>query len=250
MSPQFVHIVNTVLVSRLVYLGKDGPLPAGRFILMLLIQLAGLLVLQLGTVWIILAICLLAVALGSQLLERRREAIEEWRLLSLLVTIAFLSVFFSPLVNLQFSQSATRLLAELGDYSVVLAPLGSPSWSVWGPILMGLLLSANEANYLVRLLLRILGLSPQGSQATPQAGSIDAQEYNTGRVIGLLERILVYLAVLTGQVAAIGLVLAAKGFTRYREMDEKRFAEYVLIGTFLSCLLAIAAGLFVHALLG
>ena len=36
-------------------------------------------------------------------------------------------------------------------------------------------------------------------------------------------------------------MLAAKGFTRFKELDDRDFAEYVLIGTLLSSSLAIAS---------
>ena len=39
---------------------------------------------------------------------------------------------------------------------------------------------------------------------------------------------------LSGNIGAIGFVLAAKGITRFRQLDDRDFAEYVLIGTLLS----------------
>jgi hypothetical protein len=76
------------------------------------------------------------------------------------------------------------------------------------------------------------------------ATSIDKREYNAGRVIGILERVLIYYLVMNAQFAAIGLILAAKGFTRFRELEKREFAEYVLIGTLLSTLLAmVTAGM-------
>ena len=68
---------------------------------------------------------------------------------------------------------------------------------------------------------------------------IDKSEYNAGRVIGILERVLIYYFVLNAQFAAIGLVLAAKSFTRFKELEKREYAEYVLVGTLSSTLLAI-----------
>jgi hypothetical protein len=50
------------------------------------------------------------------------------------------------------------------------------------------------------------------------------------------------LFILRGQYGAIGFVLAAKAFTRFKALDDRPFAEYVLIGTLLSACLALAAG--------
>ncbi len=76
----------------------------------------------------------------------------------------------------------------------------------------------------------------------PSPGPLDQREYNTGRFIGILERLLVYVLVLDNQYEAIGLILAAKRFARFRELDQREFAEYVLIGTLLSVGTAIGIG--------
>jgi hypothetical protein len=69
-----------------------------------------------------------------------------------------------------------------------------------------------------------------------------------GLIIGALERGLVVTFVLRGDFQAIGLILAAKGLIRYAEIKDARdqkVAEYVLIGTMLSLLWAVAVGLIV-----
>jgi hypothetical protein len=75
---------------------------------------------------------------------------------------------------------------------------------------------------------------------------IDEKEFRTGRVIGFLERIFVFLFILMGQFTAIGFVLAAKGVVRYPEFGNRNFAEYILIGTLLSVLLAMGVGFVVR----
>ena len=63
--------------------------------------------------------------------------------------------------------------------------------------------------------------------------------------IGLVERVLIYAFVLSGQFGAIGFTLAAKGFTRFKELENRGFAEYVLIGTLLSSSIAMAVGVWI-----
>jgi len=41
----------------------------------------------------------------------------------------------------------------------------------------------------------------------------------------------------------MGLVLAAKALTRFRALDDRDFAEYVLIGTLASILFALLVGI-------
>jgi len=65
----------------------------------------------------------------------------------------------------------------------------------------------------------------------------------TGKVIGIFERLVVLTIYLTGGVASIGIVIAAKSFARFKHFDNKDFAEYYLIGTLASVMLAIIGGI-------
>lgn len=91
-------------------------------------------------------------------------------------------------------------------------------------------------------------LYPQQMRFALALGEIDTA-INPEQAIGMLERLLVYGFVLQGQYAAIGLILAAKSFARFKEMDERDFAEYVLIGTLLSVTSAVAVGELIELLL-
>jgi hypothetical protein len=51
------------------------------------------------------------------------------------------------------------------------------------------------------------------------------------------------------QHSAIGFVLAAKAFARFKELEDREFAEYVLIGTLLSSSVAVAIGILVRFVL-
>lgn len=73
---------------------------------------------------------------------------------------------------------------------------------------------------------------------------VDAQGVpGAGAIIGWLERALVLTLVLMGQYTAIGLALTAKSIARYKELEDRRFAEYYLIGTLASILFAIVVGI-------
>lgn len=63
-----------------------------------------------------------------------------------------------------------------------------------------------------------------------------------GKLIGQLERALIFLFIMIGQPGGIGFLVAAKSILRFGEAkDDQKLAEYVLIGTLLSFGLAIAA---------
>jgi hypothetical protein len=71
-----------------------------------------------------------------------------------------------------------------------------------------------------------------------------------GQAIGILERLLVVAFVLLRAEAAIGLVLAAKTIARFKQLDDREFAEYYLMGTLASLSVAIFSGLLAAAALG
>lgn len=78
-----------------------------------------------------------------------------------------------------------------------------------------------------------------GPEATgPEATGHDG----AGRAIGILERTLTLALILYGEWAAIGLLIAAKSIARFEEIKIRRFAEYYLIGTLASLLVALAVG--------
>lgn len=72
-----------------------------------------------------------------------------------------------------------------------------------------------------------------------------------GRVIGILERWIIFTLVVISQYSLIGLVLTAKSVARFKQIqDDATFAEYFLLGTLYSTLIALVAGILVSGLLG
>lgn len=76
---------------------------------------------------------------------------------------------------------------------------------------------------------------------------------NAGKYIGMLERIFVFVFVITGNWEGIGFLLAAKSVFRFgdlKESKDRKLTEYILIGTLLSIGIAIGAGMLVIKLIG
>jgi hypothetical protein len=71
-----------------------------------------------------------------------------------------------------------------------------------------------------------------------------------GHVIGILERMAMLTLVWLGEWSALGFVLAAKSVARFKELENRDFAETYLVGTLTSFLVAGASGLWLRALLG
>jgi hypothetical protein len=74
--------------------------------------------------------------------------------------------------------------------------------------------------------------------ADPTPDSED--ELEAGSLIGSLERWLILFLGVAGLWGTIGLVVAAKSIARFEELKQQAFAEYFLVGTLTSVLVAIA----------
>lgn len=99
------------------------------------------------------------------------------------------------------------------------------------------------------LVRRVLDLVPVAEAPATEGIVLPAQELSRGRLIGVLERALALTLVLAGQYGALGLILAAKALARFRALDDRDFAEYFLIGTLASLLLALLVGMAVRFVL-
>lgn len=74
----------------------------------------------------------------------------------------------------------------------------------------------------------------------------DSSLKSAGKYIGILERLLVFTFVISGNWEGIGFLLAAKSVFRFgdlKESQDRKLTEYVLIGTLLSFGIAIAVGI-------
>src|SRR5699024_12716831 len=76
--------------------------------------------------------------------------------------------------------------------------------------------------------------------------------HKAGKYIGILERLLVFVFIVTNRCGAIGFLLAAKSVFRFGDLMEsksRKLTEYVLIVTLLSFGIDISVGLLVLELL-
>lgn len=106
----------------------------------------------------------------------------------------------------------------------------------------GVIFLMGGATHFVRGVLDAVSAKPKRD-----GNQIDLPEYNRGRVIGNLERILLLAFALTGAYQAMALVVGAKGLVRWTDLKQREFAEYFLIGSLASLLLALCVALVVTA---
>jgi hypothetical protein len=84
---------------------------------------------------------------------------------------------------------------------------------------------------------------------SPETHPPPAPPGRVGEAIGILERLLIVTFVLVGAEATIGLVIAAKTLARFKQLDDRDFAEYYLLGTLASVSIAILTAIVARAAL-
>lgn len=130
---------------------------------------------------------------------------------------AFLADQLAHLVVLIGVSAAWPGLWEVGWWT------GAPWLPPVMALLAGAVLSIRPGGIAVGLLLQPWG--DVGMEGLPGGG----------RIIGNLERGLIFLLVLTGQAGGIGFLIAAKSVLRFGTVrDEGRLSEYVIVGTLAS----------------
>lgn len=143
--------------------------------------------------------------------------------------------------------AAAALLCFAGWLLSRLATPSAAGWR-WGAVFLvatGYLYVCGRGMTLVRAVLDLPDLlMPREDDRT-----VGGVEVTRGRAIGVLERAVTLTLVLQGQYGALGLVVAAKSLARFKALENRDFAEYFLIGTLASLLLALLGGLALRALL-
>lgn len=128
--------------------------------------------------------------------------------------------------------------------AVASSPVITPEFTRQLILMSGALLALKESNFFIRWFFTRLKPRPGNNELNTEQKFRAAPGSGTGqgRTIGALERLLVYVLLIAGQSMAVPVVIAVKALARFKRMEEDQtFAEYVIIGTFLSLLLALAA---------
>lgn len=242
----FLILLNLILIARLRLIFRDEGARAKDLIVIGVLPLVVLPFLRFSWSWVVLALYLIATPFLMRRVEQNLKKLNRNRAFILLANIVVLWILCSPLFNLHGGQLAGQTLSFLGWMLIPEGPLTMDAVIDSQLIMAGCLLVINEMNIVLRYILKVMGLESLGEQED----KVSDEEYSMGRLIGLLERIFIFIFVLMSQYSAIGFILAAKGVTRFNNFkDDRPFAEYVLIGTLLSTLLALIIGWGIKAVL-
>lgn len=244
----YLFFLNVVMLTRLGYLMRETPAAARLTWVTCAVQVLALGIFVPRWQVLVLAGLLVAVAALTQFLERRGRHLAGSR------SLAFLALALGGAILLdtaEFAPWSRDLLARLGAATVWTQALDAAAWQRLNVVLFGLLLLTNEVNLVIRYAFYRLNLepkveAPEDPAQSQRSGATDERQYNAGRVIGILERYFILTVLVAGaDFAVIAVILAAKGFARFKQLDRREFAEYILIGTLASTLSAVVVALLV-----
>ena len=109
-------------------------------------------------------------------------------------------------------------------------------------VMIAILFVTKPASLIIKLVISAWSPRASSNQLVKEVESLE----NAGQLIGIMERMLILLFIMLNRWEGIGFLLGAKSIFRFGDLTEAKdtkLTEYVLIGTLLSFILAIAAGL-------
>jgi len=158
------------------------------------------------------------------------------QILHLIIILSFLAVFYTHGLG-----KIPLILADLFDKKGI-ASYFDPLQK-FGITLCALILLTSFTNIFIRIALG--SIKPSLQQTTVGSNK------KVGRYIGGIERLLTVLAVIAGEYQALVALYGAKAAMRFgAAQNDAEFAEYFLLGTSASALVAIIVGLFLRSILG
>jgi hypothetical protein len=112
-------------------------------------------------------------------------------------------------------------------------------------VILGFYIVSIESNYIVLLVIKKI---PSVEIKEAEGISINKNK-GMGRIIGILERGIVFVLIVSSNAALIGFIIAVKALARFRELENKDFAEYFITGTMSSLLITISLSILVKMIL-
>lgn len=105
------------------------------------------------------------------------------------------------------------------------------------------------AVFIKKLLSALFSSSPNNAISANSDSDTQSNNQSVGYFIGILERLITAILLLCNQYAAIGLVLTAKSIARFKQLEERDFAEKYLVGTLTSLSVSLILTLFIKTLI-
>lgn len=233
----FYYFLLCITVPRVFYQWNDTPFTGRKQNLQVFsLELIALLPIITGVPDLLSLVLILSTYhLFMMRIEQNTRGLFLKRGIELLFVIAVSSFTFGTLMDrTAFNTLFLKLLHGISENNIMIGLIDGTDADIL-LLLLGIIFLINEWNNLIRYILGLIKTEP----VLRDGNEVDTKEFGKGKIIGIVERSLFYFFVLTGNYASIGFILTAKGITRYRNLDNRDFAEYVLIGTLLSSSVSI-----------
>lgn len=132
--------------------------------------------------------------------------------------------------------------------SLIVTELGGKAAVPWasvttGAVYLSALAFAKEGGNAI-----VKGILPTEDPGPEDDEDEDVKDLEAGSIIGTLERWIIIILGIAGRWEAVALVVAVKSIARFRLLDRRDFAEYFLVGTLASVLVAISIAILVQFL--
>jgi len=257
MNIEIFYFLICILLPRLVtqWDNKEKFRQASAYFWILLFELILILPMLNFNSWFLVALLLIIYHGFQIILNKFSKIISLNRFLEFFLVLILSSFVFGIFKdNIYFSKFAFFITNGIIKNNILLSKY-DPQVIKRGIIyLFAVLVLVNEINHLVRYILNVIKIEPrlQDNRASGSVSlntNVDMEELNRGKIIGVIERILFFTFVLLGNYFTIAFIITAKGVTRFNELSEKYFAEYVLIGTLLSATLSVLWAYYIVGLL-
>ncbi|OAA90943.1 DUF3307 domain-containing protein [Clostridium ljungdahlii] len=98
--------------------------------------------------------------------------------------------------------------------------------------------------FFINVVISELYLQPYKNKAMNVQIIYPLEKTSASDYIGIFERFIIITLVINGAYQAIAFIFTAKSIARFRELEEKYFAQYYLVGTLFSTSLGILGGIF------
>ena len=250
-----IYLLDLLMLSRIGYTFDDDRLDFKELPFYLIIQGIGIATLTISRAWFGLLISVVILNALIIFWERKTKNPKIVRIASLLGFLIIYTSFVSLSGQINFSPVLISWIKSINNSFLIIETLDGLSRI--NTYILGLLFILNESNTIIRQLFDWIKISPDPPESSasdvdvipPADKDIKIDEYKSGRVIGILERVFAYFAVVLNEYSIIGFILAAKAFARFKELEKKAYAEYVLIGTLASILIAFISASFIISLI-
>lgn len=138
------------------------------------------------------------------------------------------------------------LLKNAYDFSITLIQFNFTTIDKVIILLILIIVNTYFSGYLIELILK--KIKPNVPNTT-NSSSNQNEGKKFGRFIGYLERNLYMIFIATNLIEGVAVVIAIKAIARFKQFDDKEFAEYYIVGSFISITMGLLSGIILKYIL-